>query len=134
GGGGGGEEAAAVDHAQGVGQADQLVQVGRDEQHAHALVAGPADVVPDRGLGADVDAAGGVGRDQHLGRVAHLAADDELLLVTAGQGARRHGDTRGADVVGGDDALGVLAGAGNVDQEAAGVGRLGLVAEDAVFP
>ena len=48
-----------------------------------------ADVVPDRGLGADVHAAGRVGGDEHLRVAAHLAADDQLLLVAAGQGEAR---------------------------------------------
>ena len=55
---------------------------------------GLADVVPDRRLRADVDAAGRVRGDQHLRLVAHLPADDELLLVAAGQRAGRHVDAR----------------------------------------
>ena len=39
------------------------------------------------GLRADVDAAGRVGRDQQHRVAAHLAADDQLLLVAAGQRA-----------------------------------------------
>ena len=43
----------------------QLVQVGGDQQDASAGVAGLPQLVPDRGLGTDVDAAGGVRGDQH---------------------------------------------------------------------
>ena len=42
-----------------------------------------ADVAPDRRLSADVDAARRVGRDQQHRVAAHLAADDQLLLVAA---------------------------------------------------
>ena len=54
------------------------------------------------------------------GRVAHLAADDELLLVAAGQREGGRVDAGGAHVVLGDDPLGVRAGAGAVDQRARG--------------
>ena len=50
-----------------VGEADQLVEVGGDQQHRQALAPGAPDVVPDRGLGADVDAAGRVRGDQQDG-------------------------------------------------------------------
>src|SRR2546423_1798558 len=38
--------------------------------------------------GADVDATGRLGGEQHLERAAHLAGDDDLLLVAAGQRTR----------------------------------------------
>src|SRR5690606_6166404 len=82
------DQLAVVDDAEGVGQADQLVEVGRDQQDGQSLAAGLADVVPDRGLRADVHTAGGVRGDQEARLVAHLAADDQLLLVAAGQGGR----------------------------------------------
>ena len=47
-----------------------------------------AQVFPDRRLRTDVDAAGRVRRDQQHRVLAHLAADDELLLVAAGQRRR----------------------------------------------
>src|SRR6478672_4387212 len=50
-------EAPAEDDADGVGQADELLEVGRDEQDTEAVATGRLDVVPDRGLRADVDAA-----------------------------------------------------------------------------
>ena len=81
---------APVDHVEGVGQADQLLEVGRDEQHGEVGGPGLAEVVPDGGLGADVDASGGLGGDEHRRVGHHLAADDELLLVAAGQ--REGGD------------------------------------------
>ena len=94
-----GDQPAVVDHPEGVGQADQLVQVGGDQQHGQALAAGLADLVPDLGLRADVHTAGGVGGDQEARLVAHLAADDQLLLVAAGEGGGGDVDAGGADVV-----------------------------------
>ena len=93
------DEASAQDDPDRVGQADQLLEVGRDEQDREAVASGPLELVPDRRLGADVDAAGRVCGDEHLGLATHLAADDELLLVAAGQRAGGHVDRRGADVV-----------------------------------
>ena len=63
------------------------------------------------GLGADVDAAGRVRGDQQDRVAAHLAADDELLLVAARERPGGGVDAGRADVVLLDDALGVLAGA-----------------------
>ena len=76
----------------------------------------------------------GMGRDQEDRVAAHLASDDELLLVAAGQRPGGHVDARRADVVLLDDALGVLAGTGPVDPRALGARRPRLVAEDAVLP
>ena len=78
--------------------------------------------------------AGRVGGEQHVRVGAHLAADDELLLVATGQRGGEHVDGRRAYVVGVDDPLGVLLRALEVEQRAAGVGRLGLVAEHPVLP
>lgn len=129
-----GDQAAAVHDAQGVGQADQFVQVGGDQQYGQALAPGLADLVPDLRLGADVHAPGGVRGDQQLGPVAHLAADDQLLLVASGQGRGGHLDAGGADVVLAHDPLGVAAGRGRVEEAALAVGALGDVAQDAVLP
>src|SRR5690606_13077482 len=109
---------AVVDHPEGVGQADEFVQVGGDQQHGQSLAAGLADVVPDGGLRADVHTAGGVGGDQEARPGAHLAADDQLLLVAAGQGGGGDVDAGGADVVLGDDPAGVLLGGLRVQPDA----------------
>src|SRR5262249_1655975 len=129
-----GDQTAVVDDTQGVRQADQLVQVGGDQQHGQALATGLADAVPDLRLGADVHTTGGVGGDQELRVVAHLAADDQLLLVAAGQRGRGDGDAGGTGVVLLDDPAGVGLGALGVQPEALGVGLLGDVPEDAVLP
>ena len=129
------DQLTAEDDLDPVGQADQLVEVGRDQQHAEPLAAGPLDVVPDRGLGADVDAAGRVRGDQQDRVAAHLAADDQLLLVAAGQGAgggvdRRACGRRTRSTIRSVSALAPAP----VDQPVLARGRQGLVAEDAVLP
>ena len=65
---------------------------------------------------------------------AHLAADDELLLVAARERPGGGVDAGRADVVLLDDALGVAARAAAVDPAALDARRPGLVAEDAVLP
>ena len=66
--------------------------------------------------------------------VAHLAPDDQLLLIAAGQRARQGVDARRADVVLPDDPLGVGARARAIDPRAAHGGLAGLEAEDPVLP
>ncbi len=124
----------SVDDLEPVGQADQLVEVGRDEQHREPGRAGGPQVVPDGRLGADVDAPGRVGGDEQLRLTAHLPAHDELLLVAARQGGGEDVDPGRAHVVVADDALGVGAGALAVDPPAPDVDLLGHVAEDPVLP
>ena len=93
-----------------------------------------SDVVPDLGLGADVDAAGRVGGDQQHRVAAHLAPHDELLLVAARERTSGGVDAGGADVVLLDDPRGVGARTRPVEPEALDRRRPGLVAEDAVLP
>ena len=66
-----------------------LLQLGGDEHHRHALVGQGGDESLDLGLGADVDAAGGLVEDQQLRRGEQPAGEQHLLLVAAGQVARR---------------------------------------------
>ena len=76
--------------------------------------------LPDGGLGADVDAAGGLRGDQHGGVGDHLAADDELLLVAARQGVGGHVDAGRADVELLDDGLRSPPSGPLVDEQASG--------------
>ncbi len=125
-----------------VREPDQLVEVGADEEDGEAAAPGVAQLVPDAGLRADVDAAGGVRGDEQQRLAGQLAADDELLLVAARQRRRRDVDARRADVEVRDDALGVAARRGAVEQvqahpagkAAARDGRPALVAEHPVDP
>src|SRR3546814_2656809 len=66
---------------------------------------GIAELVPDGGLRTHVDAAGGVGGDEHLRLGFHLPADDQLLLVAAGERVGGHLDPGRAHVVVGHDGL-----------------------------
>lgn len=93
-----------------------------------------ADLVPDLRLCADVHTPGGVGGDQQLGVVAHLAADDQLLLVAAGERGGGDPDAGRADVVLAHDALGVGARGLEVEEGALAVGPLGDVTQHAVLP
>ena len=127
---------AAQDHPDRVGQADQLLEVGGDEQHARGpprrarlmwsqIAAWAPTSTPRVGWAAR----------STFGSCAHLAADDELLLVAAGERAAGDEDRRRPDVVLLDDPLGLGLGRLGVDEAAgADVGRLGLVAEDDVLP
>ena len=94
----GGDEAAGAEDVQAVGEVVNLGQVGRDQENAGARVQELGEDAVDLGLGADVDADGGLVEDEQVGAVAEPFADDDLLLVAARQGGG--GDTGGA----GDDA------------------------------
>ena len=75
---------------------------------ARPFGAGVADPVPDGRLRADVHAPRGVRGDQHAGAGLQLAADDELLLVAAGQRAGQRVRPGGTDVVLAHDPRGVV--------------------------
>jgi uncharacterized protein (TIGR00730 family) len=72
-----------------VGDVQHLGHFRADHDHGIALRRKLADQVVDLGLGADVDAAGRFVHDQHLGMHGQPFADDDLLLVAAGQVADR---------------------------------------------
>ena len=122
------------DDADRVGQADQFVEVGGDEQHGKTFAACVLDVIPDRGLRADVDTARRVRGDEDARCVRHLAPEDELLLVAARQRPGGHVDARRAHVVLADDALRVLLRRAGREAPALARGGLSLVAEHAVLP
>ena len=61
-----GHDAAPEHDQQPVGQPDQLLEVGRHQQGGQPRGPGVAEVVPDRGLGAHVDAPGRVVGEQDL--------------------------------------------------------------------
>src|SRR5919204_3398447 len=92
-----GDDAAVVDHPDAVGERQDLLQVGGDQQHRQALVAGGHQLLPDELGGADVEAPGRVGGDQQLGAAGELARQHQLLLVAAGEGVGRRGDARRLD-------------------------------------
>ena len=81
-------------HEHAVRDAQDLGQLGRDDDHRAALGREPLDQGVDLGLGADVDAAGRLVEQQDAGAGGDPAADDGLLLVAAGELADRPLDHR----------------------------------------
>src|SRR5688572_26615419 len=67
------------DHA--VTEPEDLLQLGGDEHDRHALAGELGDQLLDLGLGADVDAAGGLVEDQHLRLRDQPPGEQHLLLV-----------------------------------------------------
>ena len=105
-----GRPAGRVEHGERVGQADQLVQVGGVRRMPRPR-RGLPELVPDRGLRADVDATGRVRGERQPGRGGDLAADDQLLWLPPERATARDVDARSSDAVGVDDPLGVAPGA-----------------------
>ena len=130
-----GDQPAAQDHRS---VSDRPISSSRSAEISRTASpsrAGLLEQVPDRGLRADVHAAGRVGRDQQP-RVARSSRGRR----SASAGCRRRARRRATSMPGvrtsysRDDALGVGAGAVAVDAEPLAFGGCGLVAEDAVLP
>ena len=75
-------------HDDPIRQRQQFFEVGGDEQHGQTGIAGVAEVLPDRRLCTDIDAAGRVRSDQDAGIAVEFAADQQLLLIATGQGVQ----------------------------------------------
>ncbi len=88
---------AVAHHGDLVAEAEHLLQLGGDEQHRHAAVGQLHDQLLDLGLGADVDAAGGLVEDQQARLGDQPAGQQHLLLVAAGEVAHRHVGVRRPD-------------------------------------
>ena len=80
-----------------VGEGENLVEFGGDEQDAPALVAQLAQLAVDVFDRTDVHAPRGLRRDQQLGRRFELPREDDLLHVAARQGGERVGRVGGLD-------------------------------------
>ena len=80
-----GDDAAAPENMQRVGKLVDLRQIGGDQDDPGALLQQRADQPIDFDLGADVDADGRLVEDEELGAVIEPFADDDFLLVAAGQ-------------------------------------------------
>ena len=94
-----GDDAPAQHHEQPVGQADQLLEVGRDRAATARPAARASRRMSQMTAWAPTSTPRvGCAAMQHLGVARHLAADDQLLLVAAGQRERRHVDARRAHV------------------------------------
>ena len=106
-GGGGGQrvgEHADIDDGKPVGEHEQLVQILGNDQHG-GTVGGQRDQgLVNGGGGAGIDTPGGLRDHEHARVLQHLAADDELLQVAAGEAARQRVDAGRADIEFLDDA------------------------------
>ena len=80
-----GHQLAAPEHVQCVGQFIDLRQIGRDQDDAGALRQQCTEQPVNLGLGADIDTDRRLVEDEQLGTVRQPFADDDLLLIAAGQ-------------------------------------------------
>src|SRR4051812_16737867 len=82
-----GGQPAFVHHQDAIGHAQYLGKLGGDHQHRQALARELAQQAVNLGLGADVDAAGGLVDDQQLRVRGQPLGEHDLLLVAARQEA-----------------------------------------------
>src|ERR1700716_2163069 len=64
---------------------DHLFEIGRDQDHPHALVAEAADRLKDFLLGAEVDSSRRFVKQEYLGFSVEPFSEHKLLLVSARQ-------------------------------------------------
>ena len=83
------DDPAGAHHEHAVGEPEDLLELGGDEQHAEAVVGQRHEQVVDRPLGPDVDPARGLVGDEHLRPAQQHAREEQLLLIAARQRARR---------------------------------------------
>jgi len=118
-----GREGAAVEDGEAVGEGEEFVEVGVDEEDGGAAGAGFEELPHDEGGGADVEAAGGVDGDdegflrQRVG--VEFAGEDGFLLVAAGEAGGGVGCGAATDVERFDEAGGVGAPGGKAQEAAA---------------
>ena len=93
-------------HRDAVRHANHLAHLRRDEQHRHAGLRQPQDLVHDFLLGRHVDAARGFVEDQQARVGREPARDHRLLLVAAREQAHRHFDARAFDAQRRDELFG----------------------------
>src|ERR1043165_530669 len=62
-------------------RADDLLQLGRDEEHGHALLPHGVDGPENIALGGDVDPARGLVEDQQRGAERQATGEQHLLLI-----------------------------------------------------
>ena len=128
-------DATAVDDEERVGQADQLLEIGRDEDRGQAGGARRAQLVPDRRLGADVDPRVGWAATSAVGAAISSRPMISFCWLPPDSASRGHVDARRAHVELGRRSRSVRRpGPGAVDPRPPGVRRLGLVAEHLVLP
>ena len=79
------DDAPAAEHQRAVADALDLLEIGRDQEHRHALLQRQLQQVIDLRLGADVDADRRLLQDEQLDLRLHPAGDDDLLLIAAAE-------------------------------------------------
>ena len=89
---------AFVDRHDPVGEGVDLVELGRDQEHAPSFLLLVEDLPPHELDRPDVEPAGRLGRDQQLRARVQLAGEDQLLLVPTRERARVHVDRPRPDV------------------------------------
>src|ERR1700730_14936600 len=67
----------------------EFPELRRDDDHGRTLLSEPMHQAIDLGLGADIDAARRLVEDQNVRLRHHPFADDQFLLIAAGDGAHR---------------------------------------------
>ena len=70
-----------------VGQPEDLGDLAADQEDGHTVVGELADHCVELGPGSDVDPAGRLVEQEHVAALQQPTGEDDLLLVTAGQGA-----------------------------------------------
>ena len=93
-----GGDPALADDEHPVGHAEHLGQLAGDHQDRQALAGQLGEQPVHLGLGADVDAAGGLVDDQQLRVGGQPLGDDDLLLVAAAHGGGLHVQRVGLDL------------------------------------
>src|SRR5690606_4437099 len=83
------QELAFIEYSDAVGEHDNLVEIGRDQEYSRAFIGGMAKLLVDELRGGDIKAARRVGGQNRRVRKRQRARDDELLLIAAAQLRRR---------------------------------------------
>jgi hypothetical protein len=74
-------DASVAQYGDAVADARDLIEFGRDEQHGHPVGGQIADQLLDLGLGADIDAAGGLVEDEQRGWVISQRASSTFCWL-----------------------------------------------------
>ena len=92
------DQAALAHHQDAAAHAEQLFQLGRDDDAGESIAHQVVDEAVDLAARADVDAARRFVQDQDLGRCVQPLGQVDLLLVAAAQVGQIIGQRRDADV------------------------------------
>ena len=93
-----GDDPAAPHDEHAMGEAEDLLELGRDQDDAEPVGREARDEVVDGALRADVDAARGLVRDHHARLAQQRPGEQHLLLIASRERAHRRAVGRAADV------------------------------------